>query len=243
MKPSLDNAYARLDRAKQHLTRIKGETTIFWRSLPSLGGYIDPETGGTITVDHARMLIPSILNILVRETIYNLRAALDYLVYELALLDSGQPQEGTQFPIEDTLEGWQVCIRGGKRGKGCYLRGLSGKHKERIQTLQPCFGCEWTRLLRDVSNPDKHRTLTIVKARQTFRREPKGNGLVIINPSRKGRTTLFSLRIGKHGNPLDVNTNVSSEISFSDGFPVIKTLQVIQSQVARVLNEFKPEFE
>ena len=49
-----------------------------------------------------KWLIPAMLGILIGETIYNLRAILDYLVYELAILDSGQIQKGTQFPIEDT---------------------------------------------------------------------------------------------------------------------------------------------
>jgi hypothetical protein len=44
--------------------------------------------------------IPEEISIVVGEICYNLRAALDYLVYELARLDSGCIQNGTQFPIE-----------------------------------------------------------------------------------------------------------------------------------------------
>lgn len=38
------------------------------------------------------------------EFIYNLRSVLDYLVYSLAWRDSGRPQDGTQFLIEDREE-------------------------------------------------------------------------------------------------------------------------------------------
>jgi hypothetical protein len=38
---------------------------------------------------------------LVGEICYNLRSALDYLVFELAKHDSGTRQENTQFPIAE----------------------------------------------------------------------------------------------------------------------------------------------
>src|SRR5262245_36630798 len=44
--------------------------------------------------------IPDDLPLAISDAVHNLRAALDYLVYELALYDSGSIQEGTQFPLE-----------------------------------------------------------------------------------------------------------------------------------------------
>ena len=38
----------------------------------------------------------------VGEVCYNFRSALDYLIFELAKLDSGVEQGGTQFPIMDS---------------------------------------------------------------------------------------------------------------------------------------------
>jgi len=73
------------------------------------------------------------LGILVGEVIYNLRAALDYLIYELAFLDSFKIQEGTQFPIEDTKRRWQVAAFGTKK-RPARLVGISGRHKAAIET-------------------------------------------------------------------------------------------------------------
>ncbi|MCH8188130.1 MAG: hypothetical protein IIB66_05415, partial [Proteobacteria bacterium] len=101
--------------------------------------------------------VPHIIKILVGEITYNLRAALDYLVYELARLDSGEVKNGTQFPIEDTEDGF-------KRKRNAFLKGVSDKHVAIIESLQPYSGCDWTRILRDLSNPDKHRQLTISKS-------------------------------------------------------------------------------
>jgi len=42
--------------------------------------------------------------ILAGEVIQSLRSALDYLIYDLAILDSGKPQDGTQFPAEGDPE-------------------------------------------------------------------------------------------------------------------------------------------
>src|SRR5204863_4438007 len=89
------------------------------------------------------------------EMIYNLRAALDYVVFEPARFDSGQTQNGTQFPIEDKPEGF-------KGRQKTYLKGLTDPHVALVEEYQPCQGCNWTATLRDLSNPDKHRELHLL---------------------------------------------------------------------------------
>ena len=84
--------------------------------------------------------VPHALSILVGEIIYNLRAAIDYLIYELAFVDSKKIQHGTQFPIEDT-EGDVMGRCDEKRRRGVFLRGLTDQHRAAIKRLQPCDGC------------------------------------------------------------------------------------------------------
>jgi len=135
-KPSLDDAYARIRRAKQHLARFKRELAAFWgdegRRL-----WIPNATTGIFEEQATPDLVPPTFGILVGECIYNLRAALDYLIYELAILDSGKIQERTQFPIEDTVKRWKTKC-------ASRLKGLSVVHQACIERLQPCFGCKWT---------------------------------------------------------------------------------------------------
>lgn len=92
------------------------------------------------------------VGIVAGEALYNLRAGLDYLVHSLAWLDSGQLQLHTQFPIARTASSFQTQRR--ER-----LKGLSDPHISVLEEYQPYHGCEWTALLQELSNPDKHRNL------------------------------------------------------------------------------------
>ena len=160
MARPLRGAYARLTRANVHLRDFKRRAERFNRShLDHLSYDFNPQTQlAHVHWDKGRE--PSAgMSIVVGETIYNLRAALDYLVYELARRDSRSEQNGTQFPIESTPEGFERrCDE--TRDRGVFLRGLLPEHKAAIKILQPCCGCNWTKLLADLSNPDKHRKLT-----------------------------------------------------------------------------------
>jgi hypothetical protein len=42
--------------------------------------------------------------------------------------------------------------------------------------------------------------------------------------------------------PVKVKVYVSSSVTFSDGAPVIETIEEIKTQVANALGHFKPEF-
>src|SRR5262245_10356953 len=61
--------------------------------------------------------LPMIAYILIGEAVYNLRAALDYLVFTLARIDSGRFQDGTQFPIEDRPQTFAKRVHGDQHGR------------------------------------------------------------------------------------------------------------------------------
>src|SRR5437016_970997 len=97
----LDGAFARIDRAGEHLAELEAIIHTFRQGRhdaysikldPNLikNGDIEPEWP---VFNRLRIAI------IVGEICYNLRAALDYLIYELDLLDCGQVQDGTQFLI------------------------------------------------------------------------------------------------------------------------------------------------
>jgi hypothetical protein len=97
--------------------------------------------------------IPDDLPLAISDAVHNMRAAMDYLVYQLAKLGSGAYQDGTQFPIEDHKSRFDDRAN-------TWLKHLRREHIDRIEQLQPYKGKEWTRTLRDLSNRDKHRHLT-----------------------------------------------------------------------------------
>lgn len=151
---------------------------------------------------------------LIGETVQNLRAALDYLVYELCCFDSKSIVDGTQFVIVDSEKDF---VRESKRR----FKGMSGEHIAMFQQLQPYAGCNWTGIVRDLSNPDKHRQLTAV-------RHPVG---LTIPP---GSTDAILA-----GKSVDRNAGLSIEITFSNGAPVIEQLEQLVSEVDEILHIFE----
>ena len=103
------------------------------------------------------------------EILYNLRSALDHLVWQLVLANEEEPTPTTQFPILNEEKDW--ANRRTKRN----LKGVAGKHKKIIRFLQPFnpflqlpvngeirpFNAQvfWT--LRELCNVDKHRHLNL----------------------------------------------------------------------------------
>ncbi len=232
-KHPLDYSYERVRRAREHLIDLNVEISrTFQRQEDAAIAYFDPnppyplcaklppETFGDMRV-----------GVLVGEICYNLRAALDYLVFQLARFDSGIEQKGTQFPIEDTPKGFR------HRQKRGWLNGINPRHVAAIEGLQPYKGCDWTATLRDFSNPDKHQKLVGITGHLGITAHDSRN-----NP--RFGTTLGMVRRTPH--PIDGEVEVklffAHAVQFSDGTPIMETLEELCSQVSETLNAFKPEF-
>ena len=169
--------------------------------------------------------------ILIGEICYNLRSALDYFVFELAKLNSGTEQRGTQFPIMDARQDFDG------RGKGTFLKGVNPAHVAAIERLQPYMGCDWTKALRDFSNPDKHREFVQIGGNFTA-----WGYSIIEDPN----FDLVNAPIRRTPHPVhgevDVKIYFTATISFADGTPLIETLEIIKLNVADTLAQFKSEF-
>jgi hypothetical protein len=160
-----------------------------------------------------------------------LRCVLDYLVYALAELDSGSPQEKTQFPIMDAAKDFAG------RGKAM-LNGVNPAHVQAIERLQPYMGCQWTGRLRDLSNMDKHRHIV-----------PGGGNSRVTVHSGLERDDLDRIhgfeRKAPHpltGEAVDVKVHVAGELTFADGSLVVDTIHEIKAGVADALRQFEPNF-
>jgi len=152
-------------------------------------------------------------------------AALDYLVYVLAAHDSGKFQSGTQFLIEDSQQSFTA------RSKR-YLKGVSDEHAAIIRQFQPYKGCEWTGILRDLSNTDKHRELATVDVDFSL------TGLLTL--------TEHGLEVDAQGNPIPMSVGVYLKgpalVQLPDGRPLVDTLRELETQVGLVLAIFAYEF-
>jgi hypothetical protein len=149
MNHPLKGCYARINRSKRYIDETKQLLINVARECEEQL-VVNPDN--TLFFDHVPE-IPADLPLAISDAVHNMRAALDYLVYQLAKLDSGAFQDDTQFPIADDKNSFDDSAR--KR-----LKWLDRHHVDRIELLQPYNDIKWTRNLRDISNRDKHRDLT-----------------------------------------------------------------------------------
>ncbi len=233
----LNSAYLRTERAGEHLADLESRIRNFIDSKKdNIPFQFNTDTCQIViqTVAIKRDIVLGSWSVLIGEIIYNLRSALDYLIFEMALLDSGAEQKGTQFPIEHTPAGFDSR-------RNSFLKGLSVKHIAGIEVLQPYKGTTWTRLLASLSNPDKHRHLTpFVNLTES---------VIKISAHAPGELKAVSGHVyrtkNSAGDVLDmhVETDFALSVTFSDGTPVIETLKQLVLDVTQTLHLFDSEFK
>ena len=223
----LDGAYEQINGAWEHLDALKPEIYEFRKviadkvSLKYKKGIINIKGKqlnvpiGTATAPFNQPAPPKASR-LIGEVIQSLRKALDYLVYELACFDSKSIVENTQFVIVDSENDFRKNM--------WHLKELTGEHITMFQRLQPYNGCNWTKLIRDLSNPDKHRTLTAIRHFTGIHIDPANTEAILA------------------GKQVDVDDYATIEITFVKGPPVIAGLQQLVLDVTHILDVFKPEF-
>jgi hypothetical protein len=222
----LDGAYARLDRARKHLADLEvREKAILHPQIEDIVAKTDLNTVKDFAITDPLAELPQSFSILIGETIYNLRAALDYLVFDLAILDSGVPQKGTQFPIDDTPDSFA-------NHRSRLLKGLSVEHIARIEALQPYKGYNYTTMIRDISNPDKHRKLTLIEGKGVYSIKVVKTSEHQTDP-KTGIVTVYRM---------EMKSEFVGHVAFKDDeAPIMSTLQILQEEVSKILGDFKVE--
>ncbi|WP_344151668.1 hypothetical protein [Nocardioides koreensis] len=117
-----------------------------WEAGEPLRPTIDWSQARPIDVTHAKLLTS--------EVVQHLRAALDYLAYNLVWLDAGPPDRGRErsihFPVVRQETRWKAEATG-------RLPGVTPEHLAIIREYQPFAGCSWTATLADLAMIDRHR--------------------------------------------------------------------------------------
>jgi hypothetical protein len=222
-KPSLNNATARVARASEHVKSLEN------------GSLVRPRSGGNPF--HEGEFTPTPLaSILIGEIAYNLKAALDYLVFELFYLETGEFNNDTKFIIEHSPEAWNSHFPQAftlpKAEKKLWLHKLRIEHQAALKGLQPFSGIAWTKTLQKITNPDRHRELIAVAGESTvFKIEH-------LSPGR-------AATVGLTGFPAEmfVHYEVSNSISLKDGERAVETMHHLATEVGKVIEAFKPDFE
>ncbi len=238
----LDGPRLRYERAREHLAHIKAEVEAIYEGFARVAAGEHPETRRYTVVFPELQQPPPTLSVRVGEMIYNLRACLDYVVFEFARHDSGERQEGTQFPIEDEEEFFL------KTRRPTYLKGISDEHVALIEEYQPYKGCNWTGLLRGLSNPDKHRELHLLLAQLDDNIEiATGHSgtredLDRINqfgPETEVQGLSFWVGRSRH---VDVQLQLTASVTLPEGRPVVETLEDLQVETETLVQRFRAVF-
>lgn len=226
--PSLADAYVRLERADEHLREVhalaqqictaQAEAT---RVQVAPGMTLLPgELGQLCSVESANTPISGRLSVLVGDSVNCLRSCLDYLVGELAELDSGSIKSRTQFPVEQSVEAFR------KRRKS-FLNGVNDAHVTHIELLQPYNGTSWTNKLAHMSNWDKHNKLVLV-----------AHDYIVSGTITMGETS----DAGEMPIQPQISLQPSLRIQLQDGLQLLETLDEVRAGVASTLEHFMPDF-
>jgi hypothetical protein len=158
MPHPLDGARLKVVRAKKHLTTLKREITRYLNSKPY--DFNVDRKGQTITVTRAIINVepPSALSCILGDCVGNLRAALDYIAWQLAVKHHPSLAVGVQrdvsFPICDTANAFKDN-RAVKALKTKY--GISAAAISEIESVQPySTGDHNLATLSTLVNQDKH---------------------------------------------------------------------------------------
>lgn len=158
--------FARLDRAVDHRDAFGEAWAEFLADHPYQPFVEVADDGRGFVGIRRHVSFPPRMALLVGEFLYELRAALDNCLYEVAVLHSGHnppPGHGVlQFPIYDDRANWD---------RNLYrLKYLSDEHRELLERIQPYHVEEQYKrlnclaMLNDLARIDRHRTLHLVGA-------------------------------------------------------------------------------
>lgn len=225
----LGDCWRRHTRAKEHVADVERlAESIRDKGKIVLPSNDDAESGDRLVQLPASQSAVDDLSVRVGEAIYNFRAALDYAIYAIA---GGKGK--TQFPIEDLKENFQARETGrlpDGRERPAFLKHVPSRERDLIQAVQPYEGIDWTKLLRDISNRDKHRELTVVHAisHQPFKRSEVG--ALYPSPNLYPSSNLFP-----SSGHVEMHVDAPIDIAFADGILVTEALQEIESEVGALL--------
>jgi hypothetical protein len=247
--PSLEGADAWLTRAQIHLDQLR----IFIRPhikaerdamATAIRADLDGPPPYPLTFEFAwptTYYLPVGVSIYVGESIQAMRRALDYLVYEICYLDSGIEQDGTQFPFDrDPNTFYRRLQRQNSRDTSALLVGMKRTHATVLKAYQPCAGADWATLLQSISNPDKHRHLTVTRNQSAFRmtdQRPLKHHAKVSTPGWDRIRATWPMAPDVH-----MKLEITVYVGLNDRGSVISSLQEIKDNVARALDEFRPCF-
>ncbi len=175
-------------------------------------------------------------SILIGEIAYNLKAALDYLVFQLFYLATGEFNNSTKFLIVHSPDEWKRNFpqfdTPPKALKKLWLHRIRAEHQAVLKGLQPFSGTEWTKTLQEITNPDRHRQLIEVVGEIGYIQ----TGVIV--PERPAADSVVIRP------EMLVDFETTRKITFErGGRHAIDTMQHLAGEVAKVVDGFELDFQ
>lgn len=165
--PSIEKPYVKTGRAKEHLDALENEFRVFIESNPPIISREDNIEKGWHIVNVQFPIPTDRLAVIAGDFAYCLRAALDYLVFELLMLATPELRKGTVLPRQDSQ--FPIFSQWTKREQKMFIAYTSGIPADAIQvidSLQPykkgnAYKDSILWKLNKLCNIDKHRRLAM----------------------------------------------------------------------------------
>lgn len=272
--PSLDGCREKQRRGLQHLNDLDsaiaewlGEAGIDPKPY-RISGEFRPKTCEYVfkgellkPIDKEALLWGIILG----DALHNLRSALDHLVAQLVLLNTGKRSTNANaFPICDAGSTyWSIGKKGEPSKRETTLKGVSDAHKALIDEMQPYrtrippTAIHALSALRDLSNHDKHRLIHLTALAVDFRSKEALDDLFIANadagervgtafaPLRYGQETdIFGVKYSCPGpNPdVQVQKDPPLGIGMSESRARLEHVLGLGEEVGAMIEVFAPDF-
>ena len=244
---------ARLERAKVH----RREFADIWNGFTGEGDpyvpavSVDPNGRGVIYIDANPGFPREQLSLQFGEMLYQLRATLDSLVYEVAIRDSGQDPppdaENLEFPIRSSKTSFDNAA--------WKIAPLSELHREMVESIQPYDAEKRTKAhriagealeeLNDLARKDRHRGLRVIASWISNKNPqfdlPQGCSLQslevtpdgLLDP--EGEIAVFHVTNWTPGLHLEANPNCAIDVTVEDAPPPVSDEDTMNMRVATMI--------
>lgn len=171
MEASLDGCRAKHERGVEYLQQVNAEVTEYLGSEPKpyrMRGNFERDRSEYVVVGEVTEPIPDPVrwSLILGDALHNLRSALDHLVWQRVVLNTGKKGgRSNLYPIATSgARYWSITKDGRQSLRDRALKGVSDEHRALIDALQPYRAREPDKAhflvtLQALSNQDKHRLL------------------------------------------------------------------------------------
>jgi hypothetical protein len=217
------NSRLKLARTREHLDKLNKEMRIFIQdNAPNVDADLT-KNGAYLAIVH--LPTPPIrIGVIAADVFQNLRASLDYLAWELALLNEDSPDDNTAFPI---CRNWN---KNSQKRFNQNTKNITQDAINEIQALQPYHrGNSYMNhplwVINSFCNVAKHRSIPIV-----------GTKIDVTNPTSYRVIDTNTVELLFNNPPMGFKPDANWTISFFSGIREYKGITLLPNEISDLYN-------